>query len=117
MQQHVTFQTGGNPVSCAIGLAVLRVIENEQMLSSARCVGQALISGFKEIQGKHPMMGDVRFVLHCRCLLMFAELCLEYHVSRLLFCSGDGLLVGVEIVKSKESRKPDPGAVNMLCYK
>ena len=33
---------GGNPVSCAIGLAVLDVIKNENLMSSARNVGQML---------------------------------------------------------------------------
>lgn len=81
---------GGNPVACAMGMAVLDVIKNEQMLSSATSVGKCLSSGFKAILNNHPMMGDVR---------------------------GMGMLVGVEIVQDKESRKPNPDAAELLVYK
>ena len=56
----VAFQFGGNPVSCAIGMAVLDVIKNEQLMSGAKFVGRALVEGFKNIQDRHPMMGQVR---------------------------------------------------------
>ena len=56
----VRVQYGGNPVSCAIGLAVLQVIEDEKLQSSARNVGRFLVDNFRRIQHKHPMMGDVR---------------------------------------------------------
>lgn len=56
-----TFQYGGNPVSCAIGLAVLDVIRKEEMMSSAKYVGMMLLEGFRDIQPQHPMMGDVRY--------------------------------------------------------
>ena len=57
---HLAFQFGGNPVSCAIGMAVLDVIKNEQLMSGAKFVGRALVEGFKNIQDRHPMMGQVR---------------------------------------------------------
>ena len=49
-------------MSCAVGLAVLDVIKNEKLLSSAKCVGMMLLEGFRNIQARHPMMGDVRWV-------------------------------------------------------
>ena len=56
----VDFQFGGSPVACALGIAVLDVIRNEQLISSAKSVGKCLLDGFKAIMPSHPMMGDVR---------------------------------------------------------
>lgn len=81
---------GGNPVACAMGIAVLDVIKNEQLVSSAKSVGKCLMDGFKAILPTHPMMGDVR---------------------------GMGLVIGVEIVMDKESRKPAKEAAEILVYK
>ncbi|CAL1543173.1 unnamed protein product [Lymnaea stagnalis] len=81
---------GGNPVACAIGRAVLDVIENEKLTSSAKNVGKCLKDGFKAIQHKHPMIGDVR---------------------------GVGMLVGVELVMDKTSKKPAKESAEILAYK
>ncbi|ESO87374.1 hypothetical protein LOTGIDRAFT_81966, partial [Lottia gigantea] len=81
---------GGNPVSCAVGMAVLDVIQNEKLQSAARSVGKCLIDGFQAIQSSHCMMGDVR---------------------------GQGMIVGVELVMDKESRKPAKEAAEILCYR
>lgn len=51
---------GGNPVSCEIGLAVLDVIEQEQMQSNARKVGDFLLKGFQALKLQYPIIGDVR---------------------------------------------------------
>ncbi|MDH5356806.1 MAG: aminotransferase class III-fold pyridoxal phosphate-dependent enzyme, partial [Gammaproteobacteria bacterium] len=51
---------GGNPVSCAIGLAVLDVIEDEQLQSNALKVGNALLEELKKLQSKYSIIGDVR---------------------------------------------------------
>ena len=53
-------------MSCAIGLAVLQVIEDEKLQSSARNVGRFLVENLRAIQHKHPMIGDVRLV--CRAI-------------------------------------------------
>ncbi|XP_046584769.1 5-phosphohydroxy-L-lysine phospho-lyase-like isoform X1 [Haliotis rubra] len=80
---------GGNPVACATGMAVLDVIQNEKLISSAQSVGKCLLEGFSAILPNHPMMGCVR---------------------------GMGMLVGVEIVMDKESRKPAKEAAEILAY-
>ena len=72
---------GGNPVACAVGLEVLRVIEDEGLMENAAAVGahtKDLIES--EVLPKHENVGDVR---------------------------GMGLLFGVEFVKDKASREPD----------
>ncbi|XP_069123550.1 5-phosphohydroxy-L-lysine phospho-lyase-like isoform X1 [Argopecten irradians] len=81
---------GGNPVACAVGMAVLDVIRNEKLQASAKSVGKCLLDGFRAIQPKHPMMGDIR---------------------------GMGMIIGVEIVIDKQSRKPAKQAAEILSYK
>ena len=70
---------GGNPVSCAAGLAVLDVIEQEALQANARIVGEYLTTGLHAIAEKHTAIGDIR---------------------------GTGLFIAVELVKDKESREP-----------
>ena len=69
---------GGNPVSCAIGAAVLDVIEEEGLQENALKVGLYYKSLFTQLQSEDPRIGDVR---------------------------GDGLFLGVEIVE--DGRRPD----------
>lgn len=70
---------GGNPVSCAIGLAVLDVIEQERLQQHARIVGSHLIGKLKELMQKHSLIGDVR---------------------------GSGLYIGVELVEDRQTLAP-----------
>jgi len=70
---------GGNPVSCAIGLEVLRVIEDEKLQSKALEVGQHLINGLKVLRSKYPIIGDVR---------------------------GVGLFSGIELVRAADTYEP-----------
>lgn len=70
---------GGNPVSCAIGMAVLDVIEKEQLQQRALAVGSHLMELLCILQDRHPIVGDVR---------------------------GLGLFIGVELVRDRESLEP-----------
>ena len=63
---------GGNTVSCAIGLAVLQVVQEEQLQQHALAVGNHLLEGLKELQRHHEIIRDVR---------------------------GSGLFIGVELSK------------------
>lgn len=51
---------GGNPVSCAISLAVLEAIESEEMMRNARVVGQKLLDDLVGLQRLYPIVGNVR---------------------------------------------------------
>ncbi len=70
---------GGNPVSMATGLAVLDVIQDEDMQQHALKIGNHLITGLKRLMNKYPIIGDVR---------------------------GRGLFIGVEMVKDRQTKEP-----------
>jgi 4-aminobutyrate aminotransferase-like enzyme len=70
---------GGNPVSCAIGMAVLDVIENENLQQNALQVGNYLKDELQVLAERHDPIGEVR---------------------------GLGLFIGVELVKSRDRREP-----------
>ena len=53
-------QYAGNPVSCAMALAVMDVIENDKLRDNAIKVGDYCLKRLKELKEKHPLIGDIR---------------------------------------------------------
>ncbi len=51
---------GGNPVSCAIGLEVLKVIDDEGLQQNAKDIGRYLTDGMLQLKNTYPIIGDVR---------------------------------------------------------
>ena len=51
---------GGNPVSCAVGMAVLDVIASEGLQENARLVGAHLLERLTALKTKSHLVGDVR---------------------------------------------------------
>jgi len=66
---------GGNNVSCAIGLKVLEVVQEENLQAHALAVGERLLTGLRGLQERHELISDVR---------------------------GSGLFIGVELVRDGE---------------
>lgn len=70
---------GGNPVSMAVGMAVLDVIEAEDLQSKALTTGDHLLARFREMAQHQPLIGDVR---------------------------GAGLFLGIDLVTDRETLAP-----------
>ena len=51
---------GGNPVSSAVAMAVLEVIDNEGLVDNAASVGGYVLDGFHDLKARHEMIGDIR---------------------------------------------------------
>ena len=69
----------GSPVSCAVGLAVLDVLEEENLLANAVDTGAYVAAGLRALQDQHEIIGDVR---------------------------DKGLFFGVELVEDRASKQP-----------
>ena len=76
----------GNALTCAAANVVLEEVQNGLMENAAR-VGDYLMQGLEELQGRYPQIGDVR---------------------------GRGLMVGVDFVLDRETHKPDRKLANDL---
>ena len=70
---------GGSTVSCAVGLAVLDVVQDEQLQRHAREVGERLSAHLQSLARDHSLIGDVR---------------------------GSGLFIGVELVGDRATLAP-----------
>jgi len=69
---------GGNPVSCAAAVATIKLLK-ARLIANAAEVGAHLMAALKALEGKHPLIGDVR---------------------------GRGLMIGIELVTDKKSKTP-----------
>jgi len=71
----------GNPLSCAVGLAVVRYVQEHRLVERAAAVGPGLEVRLRGLQARHPLVGDVR---------------------------GLGLMWGLELVADRDTRTPFP---------
>lgn len=86
--QGLTISTfGGNPVTSVAARAVIEVIEEENLLENVHVVGGYFRKKLEELQGKHPLIGDVR---------------------------GMGLMQGLELVRDRKTKEPAPAETTEL---
>jgi 4-aminobutyrate aminotransferase len=78
---------GGNPLSCAAALAVIDAIKEEKLLENATKQGAYIMKRLEELKARSEIVGDVR---------------------------GKGLMIGLEIVEDKKSKKPAPEKVKEI---
>lgn len=83
---HYTSHTS-DPLAAAVGLAALRVLAEERLNERAVEMGAYLLHGLRDLQQRHEVIGDVR---------------------------GRGLLLGLEVVKDRQSREPDHPLVRRI---
>ncbi len=72
---------GGNPLSCVAAMAVIDTIKEQNLLENAARQGNYIMKRLRELAEQSEIIGDVR---------------------------GKGLMIGVEIVEDKDSKKPAP---------
>jgi 4-aminobutyrate aminotransferase-like enzyme len=80
--------TGGSPLSCAIGIAVLDVLRDEGLQENAARVGAHLKARLQALQDKHPIIGTVH---------------------------GVGLYLGVEMIRDPKTLEPAPEETTAIC--
>jgi hypothetical protein len=80
------FTWSHHPVGATVGLAVLDRIKELRLVDRARTRGRKLVAGLSAALGENPLVGDVR---------------------------GMGLLVCVELVENRETKKPFPRSARM----
>jgi 2,2-dialkylglycine decarboxylase (pyruvate) len=80
-ERHFTFYTShvSDPLTAEVGLAVLKVIEQEGLVARAGLMGTYLRERLQDLQQRHEVIGDIR---------------------------GLGLLLGVELVQDRASKAP-----------
>lgn len=84
------FNTAGNPISCVAALETIKIIEEENLIENANVVGDYLKSAFEKLMEKYTCIGDVR---------------------------GVGLLIGVDIVKDRETKRRDTDKTAKICWR
>ncbi len=81
---------GGNPMACAAALASIEVIQEEDLCRRSAHLGDVLMKGMKKLQDRYAIVGEVR---------------------------GKGCLLGIELVKDKQTKEPFDEAGKLVYQK
>ncbi len=84
------FTATGNGLSCAAGEGVLAALAADHLVDNAAHVGAYLQQGLRQLQAKHPLIGDLR---------------------------GQGLIQGVELVQDRTTKEPAKVATAKVVYR
>ena len=84
------FTSSAHPISCAASLATINIILRERIPEKAARTGEYILKRLRELYEEHPLIGDVR---------------------------GRGMILGVELVKDRESREPASFETACLVYR
>jgi 4-aminobutyrate aminotransferase len=79
-----------NPVMARAALTTIQIIEDDGLVENARQVGAAAMARLEDMKARHPLIGDVR---------------------------GRGLLIGIELVRDRESKQPANEAAESVLYR
>ncbi|MFX1565242.1 MAG: aspartate aminotransferase family protein [Promethearchaeota archaeon] len=80
----------GNPIACAVALAVIEVIKKENLIRECRKMGSYLKKRLEEMKKDHPLIGQIR---------------------------GKGMLIGVDLVKDPKTREPARLEASKVCWR
>jgi 4-aminobutyrate aminotransferase/(S)-3-amino-2-methylpropionate transaminase len=78
----------GNPIACRAGLAVMEILLDDGLLQQAEELGKTVLDRFQSFQEKYEIIGEVR---------------------------GKGPMLGMELVRDRESKEPAPQEAKKLC--
>ncbi|MCE7734516.1 MAG: aspartate aminotransferase family protein [Candidatus Heimdallarchaeota archaeon] len=78
---------GGNPVCSAVALENIKMIEEENLVQNSANIGKIFMEELESLQNRFPVIGDIR---------------------------GRGLMIGVELVKDRTAKTPDPESTNKI---
>jgi 4-aminobutyrate aminotransferase len=79
-----------NPVTARAALTTVAIIEDEGLVDNAARIGALALARLQEMMDRHPVIGDVR---------------------------GRGLLLGIEIVKRRDTKEPDSDRAEAILYR
>jgi 4-aminobutyrate aminotransferase-like enzyme len=80
---------GGNPLAAAAGLATLEILLKEDLVKNAERVGKVMLARLEAMKEKHRCVGEVR---------------------------GKGLMLGIELVRDRQTKEPLGKAVTGALY-
>ncbi|MDK2901882.1 MAG: 4-aminobutyrate aminotransferase [Thermosediminibacterales bacterium] len=87
---HHVFTTMANPICCAAALETIKIIQEEHLVENAAKVGEYMIKRLNDMKKHYRIIGDVR---------------------------GQGLQIGVEIIKDKNTKEIGAEEVKSICKK
>jgi len=84
------FTMGANPVSCAASLATIEVIKEENLVDNTQRMGHYIKKRLLELKARHEIIGDIR---------------------------GKGLLIGVDLVKNRDTKERAVKETAKICWR